>query len=181
MSEDILSSMYNELTPAQIQEAMQQAVDYRQPNAKKNQLSTEGLPTFVPLNYDVRTPEQKAEDAKHLRKAEVRKPTFSIPVSETKKAGYERLRKTSPKALEGHSIGKLANKQKAEYEAAQIDKREYKFRATQEGRRIADLEAKVDSLQASIDQVLEAVTKRPARKRTAPGTTTTTWGESSNG
>jgi hypothetical protein len=177
MSEDILSSMYNELTPQQIQEAMKTVVDYRHPSAKRNQIRAEGLPTFQPIDYDPRTPEQKAADAKNMRKAEVRNPTFSIPVSDSPKAGYERLRKTSPKALEDHSIGELANQQKAEYDAAQIDKREYKFRATQEGRRIADLEAKVDALQSSIDEILVAVTKKPARKRTAPGTTETVWGE----
>ena len=177
MSEDILSEMYQELTPQQINEAMKTAVDYRNPSAKRNQIRAEGLPTFQPIDFDPRTPEQKAEDAKHLRKAEVRKPTFSIPVSDSPKAGYERLHKTSPKALEDHSIGELANQQKAEYDAAQIDKREYKFRATQEGRRIADLEAKVDALQSSIDEILVAVTKKPARKRTAPGDTETTWGD----
>ena len=177
MSDDILSEMYAELSPQQIQQAMKEAVDYRDPVAKRNQLRSEGLPTFVPLNYDTRTAEQKAEDAKNLRKAEVRNPTFSIPVSDSPKAGYERLRKTSPKALEGSAIGEKANRQKEEYEAAQIDKREYKFRATQEGRRIADLEAKVDALQSSIDEILVAVTKKPARKRTAPGDTETTWGD----
>ena len=178
MSEDILSEMYQELTPQQINEAMKMAVDYRHPSAKRNQIRSEGLPTFQPIDFDPRTPEQKAEDAKHLRKAEVRKPTFSIPVEDSPKAGYHRLRKTSPKALEDHSIGELAQQQKADYDAAQVDKREYKFRATQEGRRIADLEAKVDGLQASIDQVLEALTKKPARKRTQPGATdTVTWGE----
>ena len=178
MSEDILSSMYNELTPQQIQQAMKAAVDYRDPAAKRNQLRSEGLPTFVPLNYDTRTAEQKAEDSKNLRKAEIRKPSFSIPVSDSPRAGYERLRKTSPQALEDHGIGEKANQQKADYDAAQIDKREYKFRATQEGRRIADLEAKVDGLQTSIDQVLEALTKKPSRKRPQPGATdTVTWGE----
>ena len=177
MTDDILSEMYSELSPQQIQQAMKEAVDYRDPAAKRNQLRAEGLPTFTPLNYDTRTAEQKAADAKNLRKAEIRTPSFSIPVSDSPKAGYERLRKTSPKALEDHSIGELANQQKAEYDAAQIDKREYKFRATQEGRRIADLEAKVDALQSSIDEILVAVTKKPARKRTAPGTTETVWGE----
>ena len=177
MSDDILSSMYNELTPQQINEAMKTAVDYRVPGAKRNQLRAEGLPTFQPIDYDPRTPEQKAADAKNMRKAEIRKPSFSIPVSDSPRAGYERLRKTSPKALEDHGIGEKANQQKADYDAAQVDKREYKFRATQEGRRIADLEAKVDSLQASIDQVLAAVTnKKPARKRPQPvATDTFTW------
>jgi len=177
MSEDILSEMYSALTPQQINEAMKSAVDYRVPGAKRNQIRAEGLPTFQPIDYDPRTPEQKAEDAKHLRKAEVRKPTFSIPVEDSPKAGYHRLRKTSPKALEDHSIGELAQQQKADYDAAQVDKREYKFRATQEGRRIADLEAKVDALQSSIDEIHAAVTKKPSRKRTAPGTTEVTWGE----
>ena len=177
MSEDILSEMYSALTPQQINEAMKTAVDYRVPGAKRNQLRAEGLPTFQPIDYDPRTPEQKKADAKNLRKAEVKKPSFSIPVSDVPKAGYHRLRKTSPKALENHSIGELADQQMAQYEEAQLDKKEHRFRATAEGRRIADLEAKVDGLQASIDQVLAAVTKRPSRKRPQPGTTEVTWGE----
>ena len=177
MSEDILSEMYSALTPQQIQTAMKEAIDYRHPSAKRNQIRSEGLPTFQPIDYDPRTPEQKQADAKNMRKAEVRKPSFSIPVEDSPKAGYHRLRKTSPKALEDHSIGELAQQQKADYDAAQVDKREYKFRATQEGRRIADLEAKVDALQSSIDEIHAAVTKKPSRKRTAPGTTEVTWGE----
>ena len=177
MSEDILSEMYSALTPQQINEAMKSAVDYRVPGAKRNQLRAEGLPTFQPIDYDPRTPEQKAADAKNMRKAEVKKPSFSIPVTDAPKAGYHRLRKTSPKALENHSIGELAGQQMSEYEEAQLDKKEHRFRATAEGRRIADLEAKVDGLQASIDQVLAALTKKPSRKRTAPGTTEVTWGE----
>ena len=177
MSDDILSSMYNELTPQQIQEAMKTAVDYRNPSSKRNQLRAEGLPTFTPLNYDTRTAEQKAADAKNLRKAEIRNPSFSIPVTDAPKAGYERLRKTSPKALEDHGIGEKANQQKADFDEAQLDKKEYRFRATAEGKRIAALESKVDAMQSSLDEILAAVTKKPARKRTQPGTTETTWGQ----
>ena len=177
MSDDILSSMYAELTPQQINEAMKTAVDYRHPSAKRNQIRAEGLPTFQPIDYDPRTPEQKAADAKNMRKAEVRNPSFSIPVTDAPRAGYERLRKTSPKALEDHSIGEIAQQQKADYDAAQLDKKEYRFQATQEGKRIAALETKVDALQSSIDELLSAVTKKPVRKRTQPGTSESTWGD----